>query len=442
MADDDDVRMGGDQGAILLIVLFVTTALALIIGVVLTNVDVNLHNSQVAQSLDDRTYAADGGVEYVIQRLRQDSNVCDDPSLGPWQQSGVHVDVSCQGLNGAAPFDAGWAAVTQTLNTQSGDPVIISGSAYVGDTVTLAAPLSVENGVLFQHEPPCPQPLPGFDPTCTTSPLGQAVPALPCTTACAPGQQFTFVDRLPDPRYVVDGCAIFLPGRYTAINLTNRNYFASGVYYFDDVGTIEFGGKDTFGGNRGAAEVAPGCSDQNAGVDDGSGVEWILGGTSAISVDSTATTTFELLERLPGASSAEGAPGLSIRTVPAGADGYDGSAAAGPIFSNNGGPGQTVAVHGLVYAPGSEVSVTTGAGGTAELAGGVVAASLTLHALPGTNRAIVSAASPTDTHQFVTITSIARGEDGAKDVTTTAVIDLTHDSQRSVVIDSWVTNAA
>jgi hypothetical protein len=54
---------------------------------------------------------------------------------------------------------------------------------------------------------------------------------------------------------------------------------------------------------------------------------------------------------------------------------------------------------------------------------------------------IVSAAPPTDPHQFFTISSIAQGG-ATKNVTTTAVIELSNDAGRSVVIDSWVTNAA
>src|SRR5678815_1616797 len=95
MAHDEPMAaVQGDAGAILLIVLFVTTVLAVLIGVGLTNVEVNLRNTTVAQNLADKTYAADGGVEYVIQRLRQDPATCTDPNLTPWQQNDTTTLVS------------------------------------------------------------------------------------------------------------------------------------------------------------------------------------------------------------------------------------------------------------------------------------------------------------------------------------------------------------
>jgi hypothetical protein len=54
----------------------------------------------------------------------------------------------------------------------------------------------------------------------------------------------------------------------------------------------------------------------------------------------------------------------------------------------------------------------------------------------------VSITPPTDAHQFFTIISKALGGGTTKDVTTTAVIELTNDTDRTAVIDSWVTNAA
>jgi hypothetical protein len=54
---------------------------------------------------------------------------------------------------------------------------------------------------------------------------------------------------------------------------------------------------------------------------------------------------------------------------------------------------------------------------------------------------MVSSGDPVEAHQFITISSTAQGG-ATKNVTTTAVIELSNDANRSVVIDSWVTNAA
>jgi hypothetical protein len=54
MHHDESVSVAhGDEGAILLIVLFVTLTLAVLLGVVLTNAEVNLRNSTVTRNLGD-----------------------------------------------------------------------------------------------------------------------------------------------------------------------------------------------------------------------------------------------------------------------------------------------------------------------------------------------------------------------------------------------------
>jgi hypothetical protein len=466
--DEPMADVQGDGGAILLIVLFVTTVLAVIIGVVLTNVEVNLRNSTVAQSIADKTFAADGGVEYVIQRLREDPAACTAPNLSPWQQNNTSVTVSCAPVAGVTSFGSGSAIITtdvgpSSLSTAGPFGININGPTYVAGGLNLARDLNVREGPIVQAKTPCLQNsgpgnvLSPTPPVCTTVPITGGQPALPCLAACAPGTQFTLADRGPDPSYTTasgGGCSIFLPGKYTAApNLGSHNYFASGVYYFENTGPINIGnplgGTDVIGGKRGPSEPtsfigpSPCADDTAAGVSDGSGVEWILGGTSAVSVSSDANTSVELFARQPAAA-VEGASGISVRSVPAVApSGYTPSS-AGTVFSIAGGTSTQVAVRGQVYAPNAGVTVASTGSSSSELSGGVVASTLLLRSITGISPGpdgMVSAGNPVDTRQVFTISSVAQGG-ATKNVTTTAVIELDNGPTRSVVIDSWVTNAA
>jgi hypothetical protein len=224
MPDDEPMAaVQGDEGAILLIVLFVTTVLAVVIGVVLTNVEVNLRNSTVAQSIDNKTDAADGGVEYVIQRLREDPNACGDPNLSPWQQNNTTVTVSCAPTS--APFGSGWAVITtdpgtSSLSTGAGTGVVVNGPTYVAGGIDLASDLTVRFGPLVQAKTPCPQKtgsgnVVSTTSVCTTIPVTGGQPALPCidVASCPAATLYNLAPRGPDPSYTLasgGGCSIFL----------------------------------------------------------------------------------------------------------------------------------------------------------------------------------------------------------------------------------------
>jgi hypothetical protein len=263
------------------------------------------------------------------------------------------------------------------------------------------------------------------------------------------------VPRGPVPSYTTaGGCSIFLPGKYTAApNFGQHNYFASGIYYFDNVGNVNVSGIDLSGGNPGAEVTrvgTPACADDgDAGVSDGAGVEWILGGNSSISVTSASGTSFELFARQPAASLLEGAAGISIRSVPRAADAPAGYTPTllppgTNLFSIAGGSGTQVKVQGLVYSPNADIALSGTRAQKSELSGGVVASRLSFHPSDvglGPDGIVSAVPTPAPSHQFFTISSTAQGG-ATKNVTTVAVIELGDGPNRSVVIDSWVTNAA
>jgi hypothetical protein len=457
-----------DEGAVLVFVLIAVLALSVIIGATLTNADVNLTNTTVTKSIRDKTYAADGGVEWAIQRFRQDSSLCPNPS-SPWSGSttlnGIAVNVTCAVTSGVASSVASWAIITTdtgalSLSTQSGGNAlkVVNGPTYVAGGLTLQADLQVSGATLLEASPPCsgvPQPqghlVGGTQSACTTLPVPTVSTTLPCLQSCSAGQQFTMPARGPGATYTLGTCSVFLPGKYTGLNLGTHNYFASGIYYFENAGTINVAGTDVFGGKPAASETtavtqaSPCATDAQVGVYDGTGVEWILGGSTAITVSNSANSSLELFSRVPGNSpnGPEGTAGISIRTVPASAPaGYVASTVTGAsfIFDSGGGSKPQVAIHGLVYVPQSSVNVAKTNTAVSVMLGGVVAYDVALQTSNSVADGNLVSVQTTATHRFLAVTAVAQGTGGTKNVTTRALIELGDDAARTVTVDSWVTN--
>ncbi len=449
--------------------------LSLIVGVIMTQVEVNANNSVAIAELRDKTFAADGGIEYTIQKMRQDSSICSSVTAAGWSDTvtlnGHSVDVSCDVRSGFATALSTWAAVatspTGEFETQGGasTPKLINGPSYAVGDLELGADIEVTNGALLQASPPCSgtptwtgggTAEPGTIIVCTALPHPSIITTLPCLASCGAATPFNMVDRGPDPAYEIGTCRIFLPGKYTALTLpqNTHNYFASGVYYFENTGEIRVDRADVFGGKRSATdpqEAAPvvtqdtACAtDVDAGINDGTGVEWILGGDSWVNIASSNSTSFELYRRIPANSpnGDEGTPGISIRTVPNPAPpGYITTAISGSyIFDSGGGSNPQVVVHGTIYTPEFPVALRKTNASEAVALSGVWGSSLLLEASASASPGPLASVQTSPAHRFIVVTATAYGNGASKDITTTAVIELRDDATHSVVVDSWVTN--
>jgi hypothetical protein len=322
---------------------------------------------------------------------------------------------------------------------------------YNAGDINLQAQLEVDKANFLQHSVSCPGGLtqdskltvPNGKWSCTTSPVPDPNPVLPSKTLLVPRT---------GPSKVTGNCSIWLPGKYTQpINLTNDNYFASGIYYFNGA-PISVGDANLVGGQPGPGEstivtsMSPCANDAQAGdANNGTGVEFILGGNSTISVGKG---SFELYSRRPptSAGTSEGTPGLSIRTVPpAPPSGYDAwslGATGHPtdyFLSTAMGNHAHMALHGFVYAPNASAQLYATNGVQAYVLGGFESYDVALQSSASGSGLVISVDVNSVTSTDVVLTSTARGGTSDKTVTTTAVAAIGNDVNRAVNVQSWTT---
>ena len=456
-------RGGDESGAILVLVLLLILAIALIIGALLSATSTAQIVTQAQTAFHTDAYGVDQGIEYGLQKLQTDSTWCADSSTtgtvtdtvtDPNVPGGtVPVTVGCHTTYGSSTSVSNWAVYTvdpgaNSLTSQSGGGVTkqILGPTYVGGGIYFQSPVESDlttagdkNGYLLQHALACPGGL-GYPNnftghwSCTTT--------APTVTATLPGS----VPGPPRAASVSGRCTILYPGRYTtAPVLTAQTYLASGVYYLDNIGTLDLGSNSLFGGmpNTASGEKqvvttsSPCATDASAGAaGNGTGVEIILGGDSAINVDKG---DIELYARQAATVGSEGSAGVSLRTVPAGAAGWDASSvgSGSDIFYVSSGNNAHAAVHGFIYAPNASVALFATNTSQAEVLGGVLAWDVSLQASASASGLVVqTATSPTVRTTNVTASVRYR----SKTVTATAAVEVQNDAARTVTIDSWVVN--
>jgi hypothetical protein len=443
-----------EEGSAFVLVLVLLTVLSLALGAMFANAGANLATSAVVSVQNNKAYAADGGVEFGIQQIRADSSLCRDPTqpqpVGSIPIDGRTVAVTCQPTAGQATSVSPWALITTepdgpSLSTQGGGAKAINGAAYANGGIDLQSPLDVTNGdfLLNPATSACPTSTGGLvthSPHQFVCPAATAIPTASLPDA-PPGPS--------PPPFVSNGCTVWRPGTYsggeqhaTSLSLGPDNYFASGVYYLLNISLNLTSGR-ALGGQPGpdypgppTYSPGPACSsvtDQTAGVADGFGVEFILGGSSTISVGRGAQ--LELFPRLP-ASPSEGSAGISIRTVPSGQAGNTWEATDGHPAVLTTADQARLAVHGDVYVPQGSVQL-----GAATLDGGLVCWEALLDGQAGAVRiSAQTGAQP----RSVTITAQAGGlpaEVGQKILTSRAVVKIDNDPARTVSVQSWLTTS-
>jgi len=344
--------------------------------------------------ISDNAGALASGVSLIVERGRMDATALgSDPRLAVNCIGDINTGYTPQTLSS-------WAVVTldpgnNSLRTQSGGTKQVSGPIYVAGNFNLQVPLRANefppdpyqvgdgNGYVFQSNTAsggCVRPsasdliTTNFD--CTSMPPPDPKPQLPPppNLAAAPTN--------------IGACRIFHPGKYNSsrpFSLSpNGNYLGSGIYYLENLGTIDMGTSQVFGGavdtatGEAQALAANACgTDAQAGVTNGDkGVEIILGAKTKIDVN---RADAEFMAFHP-ATNDQGAVGVSIRTVATAAFGYQvsniGPTAVGLTVA--GGSNPHFAVHGAVYIPNAKVEIFATNSSQAAILGGVVAYDLLL----------------------------------------------------------------
>jgi hypothetical protein len=474
-------RARGEEGSLLVISLLFITGMGMFVAVLASLAVVNLKTTGVVQTRTERLYAVDGGIDYGIQLLRDDPSLCAQPTataegLPGFSVNAQAVDVTCRTLEGQSGAGAG--------DDTSTPPLVVTGYAHPGgstpdhnelvrvandkgNTVTVGAAAFNAGGFKFAGDTPTfvfEQDLGEKDPFCTVARSAAVTPQVNGTWTCLPSSS-----AVPDPdptvkvptvtapgRRVVGSCTIYFPGKYTSSNKPtfssgNRYYFASGVYYFEDTGEIQFEGQ-VFGGQPGAGEsqqinsITP-CADDTAanalrpGTASGSGVIFVLGGTSRVKVASSTSNKVELYARQPANPALEGTAGVSIHAPKTAGTGYKAWSELEAFVTDNVEP--TVVVHGLVYVPKAKTKIwampNVDTLGRFIFGAGLVTSSLeiaTSDASIGAVLVAVAAADEEPTARRVVITAAVQGATpGTHATTARAVVIL--DPDGSAAIESW-----
>lgn len=460
LRDEHADEHGDERGAALLIALGFLSLFGLFIATLLAQTEVNLKATGVTRAVNDRSYAADGGLEWGIEALRTSDANCADVAAGEQVLAGTPdingrtVTVTCRALAGSAasPAAGPWSVVTTSGAADSFSVVggaaapvgINGGDVYVTGDMALAGTVAVTGGDVAAATAGCTQP-PGVS-------IGE-----PDLWSCAAGPAPTVVAPLPPAPPIRSLRTSFLcvstghtwtihhPGKYTTglgetLDLGARNYFESGVYYFENV-NLSFTSRTAIGGEPAPGEtnvLAAACpNDSSAGPlseASGKGVVFILGGTSTITLSDfgAGATQVELFTRTPTGGGP--ANGFSIMTVPSPAPaGYVAHSAAAALTVNQG--TARVAVHGLVHSPDASVSVWA-TSAQPPLMAGVVASRFVVQTNPGATGPLAAVAA--QGRRTVLLTSSAAGAAPGEVATVRrAVVKIANDPGRSPTVRSW-----
>jgi hypothetical protein len=475
---DERHRANDQRGVSLIIVLAFITVFGLVMAGLLTETGANLETTRVVAGHDEKVYGADGGIEYAIKRLQVDPTLCSDPNSAPVTltttlQVNRPLTVTCQTISGSNRGIGGYTLVITgsggSLQMQNGSVNrVIEGSVYNGGdwsglgsnkgldvhlgNITVAGGSnsclpagSALTRFLFMSgassatppytyctssapTPDAPHLLPNVRPT--------PLPAAGMTVTC-PGYPGT----------------VFKPGTFDATNtpggalsLSGPAYFASGIYYFENVaisitGPVAAGQPATGPLDSPVVVTPPAAACDAAAGGTGSGATLILGGTSTIAVG--AGGALEIFRRATGLP-ADGSPNLSLEQVvapPAPQALPPGWIASAPL------PGRSVldlnqgdaAMHGIAYVPTGALTSFKPPNANYYL-GGVKARSVDLDVPTVSRNALVMTIDRNSGARKVKLTSMT-AIGGANDraiVQSVAFVDFPNDGT-TPVIESWST---
>jgi hypothetical protein len=456
-----------DDGLILPLVLVIVVILGAVIVAVATYASSTLRYGQVVESSADRLAATQGAVDNALEALDRSASLCAlttlanagyeydllQPTSAVPTINGLNPRVRCRTLGGAITGVEDFALVlTADPGTGSRDGAIlnIDGSATPrkvidgpvfmalrprqSDTVSLGAPLTIQNGDLWYGRPTCPAtdvsvPMfptgvdnllitpQGYGIRCVATPDWQTLfqAARPSESAVS-----SLADA-PLPSVDGSGCTVFSPGRYTtAPALADYNYFQSGDYYFENIGewTIE-GSYALFGWPGSTGPSIPGQGNDTIAKNscvgawesdaDQSGATVYLGGDSHITVNSNGA--LEISGRDQGGQLV-GLQALEAAGLPSTIQGDRPLGPSGPItrlVEINSGEHKQLSIQALVWAPyGSFEFDNVSNEAVAALTGGAVVSEIFLQApASATNFVVTNGHTAADRRLEITATAVS-----------------------------------
>lgn len=470
-----------ERGSAVIMALVFTVVVSLVVVSLLGLVQVNLRTTQVVRTHTSQLYAADAGLAHAIEMMRLDRTICPvegvgGTPLGPIEVNGIEVQLSCRTESGSSSGANGWAIIahgapgiyTAIANNDEGAKSV-TGPVYAvafddyesGGNLEILDGWAREqqggNGCVDDADAPAGLTVqnPPYNFDCLEGVSVPPDPAHDLPRSIPP--EVTDVDgidiSIDDPEDVLDGtCRVFTPGTYRVspilIDLDPQdphgNYFESGIYYFENVGVLQIRKQVVIGGQQSSSETSvrrtPSSCDlyEERPAVEGTGVRWILGGTS--SMDVATDGTIELFSRADGPAE-EGTSGISLQAIGSAEDGWVESEPTSfeeRLLDVANGQNTDFAAHGMLYAPGSNIHFFAANDSQAQLRGGAVVETITLGAASRAFGLVVSARTSPEVRTVV-VTATAAGVDDAVDVTAEAVVRFSNNEQRSLQIESWRT---
>jgi Tfp pilus assembly protein PilX len=466
-----------ERGATLVISLVFMVVFSIILAAVFTNAGANFRNTTVVRNTQDKTYSADSAIDWALQRIRNDDTICPNTHAGVVEMGGVPAfngvtpTVTCEVLSGSVTGASGFAIVTVSDDTPSlltegpGTTKNVNGPVWSSGIDDDVDEIAVTNGDVYERndgaatcssddDQPAKltiNPFPPYAYHCDGS--NSADDILASIPHAAPPESLASASPQSEDGNGDDDCRVFSPGRYTSLDLADDNYFRSGVYFFDDVGTISVRGRQVVGGAADPDEVSttlltPCATDASVITSpavSGTGVKFILGGSSKLEVRNP-SGRIELFARHGGDPDDEGQQDLSLQTA-------TGSAAEWPgvwqgklsdltdsdaVITLEQGATPRMMMHGGVFVPNALVDLDPTNHAKAYLLGGIVAGKLVLRNEATVDSLKIAITTGIGARQ-IRIIAKASGS-GERQMVSTLVGSITNDADRTINVASWRTS--
>jgi len=468
-----------DAGAILPLVLVATVVFALIIGGLATYISTDLRYGNVVEDRADRLAAADGGLRYGIEKLRNFQTLCTTgagtgggyTTIFPPEINGAQSEVTCRRVGSPISDVQGWGAVITGANVPNGQPLFItkgaggadtgniktfSGPVYIADPERLdfAAKLVIEDGDLWytddcESSPPMIDEMDTgylrFDPSFLRGPL--------CADQAWDGGLFTaptalvptakaLQTPLPYNDTIFPGCRVWYPGKYAnTLDLAANNYFTSGDYYLENI-TVSMQHKSIIGGfpsGSGDTEKvsAPACADamtyDQLTSGERGGATLYLGGSTKFVVDTGGQLEIFRRQQNETYLAMVAVQSNGVGFIPS-TNSFKTSSSIDWLIETKSGNTNDIAVHGLLWAPYAKLSLGNITNATmGQLIGGLVIGQLETQASNSASEFSIGIESnPIETRLLLESTA-------TKDGNTTsirAVVQYRPDT-RELAVNSW-----
>ncbi len=459
-----------DSGAILPLVIVGTFIVSTMVIAVTTYVTADLRYAQVVEDRADRLAAADGGLRFGVEKLRNFQTLCATragtgggvTTVFPPVINGADTTVTCRRIGQAISDVQGWGVVVTASGVPAGQSIFstsgagqsdniktFSGPVYIADPtrMNLQSLMTIKDGDLWFSAANCDN-APNitvidtgrllFEPDFFRGPL--------CTEKTWSGGLFTAPTGSTPPTSPVNpaytdttSCRVFKPGKYTSINLAQNNYFSAGAYYFENIPMV-LQNQTVIAGFPDGAGDSPKVANTDCAIEQAfdqqtvkaaggtGGATFYMGGSSRIEIRNGAG--FEIFRRKVNETY------LSLFAVEASGAGYIASTPDWNtwIIETKSGSNNDVAIHGLLWAPKAGLSlgnITNAANG--QLLGGLVVARLDTQASASASGFLVGIeANPVSAKLLLTSTSTLKG----KSAVIRAVVQYRPDTG-DLAINSW-----